>query len=519
MGSKIPLWKKLILSTVFLCLTLFVVSQALRLTARKESQIKYADFMEHASEIDILFLGSSHVINGVNPVELFETYGYTSYNMGGHGSVLQETYWELMLALDHCTPKVVVVDAYMLDRDYLYIDEMYEHSPDSERASSISQLHLNMDIFPLSETKRAAIKDLVADKSVRRQFYYPQLLYHARWSELSAEDYAFFTPGGARNPLLGCELRYDVETREEPPERIGEAAAMETPTVGVSYLIRIIEECKTRGIPVLMTFLPLYGSVTDENAAAGARLIAESYGVPYLNYYDDAFPDVDVHADFNDHGHLNVTGCEKVTATIGQTLQTLYGQILTDHRADPAYVFWQERAADYAQTRLQSRIGAGTLYTQLNQLYAGFSAPDAQGGYVVFVRFSSEAYYDPGLQYLIGRLRELADLREDLSGLWAAGQSYLLIHDTLLPQGAIEVAGTSRTLSGIRTALGRVSYYPLDVYCLLSCDLEPEVNLLDMETHYNADVQILIYDAAGEMLSHHCYYLQGNTYESRDAMP
>ena len=515
MNNKAFSIKKILLTLLFFLLLAFCLSQALRLTARKDSQVKYADFMDHASEIDVLFLGSSHVINGVNPVELFEAYGYTSYNMGGHGSVMQETYWELMLALDYCTPKVVVVDAYMLDRDYQYIDEMYEHSSDSERASSISQLHLNMDIFPLNDTKRAALQDLVADRAVQRQFYYPQLLYHARWSELSAEDYAFFTPGGARNPLLGCELRYDVETREEPPERIGEAAAMETPTVGVSYLIRILEECKGRDVPVLLTFLPLYGSVTDENAAAGARLIAESYNVPYLNYYDNAFPDVDVHADFNDHGHLNVTGCEKVTATIGQTLQTLYGQILVDHREDPVYAFWQDRAADYAQKRHQSRIDAGTLYAQLNQLHARFSAPDADGGYIVFVRFSSEAYYDAGLRHLIGRLRALADLRDDLNVTWEAGQSYLLIDDALLPQGAVEVCGTSRTLSGIRTSLGSMSYYPLDVYCLLSCDLEPEVNLLDMEEHYDADVQILIYDGKGEILSHTKYYHKLNAYESR----
>lgn len=59
----------------------FVVTIVLQ---RKDSRIKYADFFDEAKKdhIDVLFMGSSHVINGINPIELFKNYGYTSYDMG-----------------------------------------------------------------------------------------------------------------------------------------------------------------------------------------------------------------------------------------------------------------------------------------------------------------------------------------------------------------------------------------------------------------------------------------------------
>lgn len=538
-------WKKLALSAMFLALAALCVFLALRLTARKDSVIKYGDFFEHAAEIDVLFLGSSHVINGVNPVELYEQYGYTSYNMGGHGSTLPATYWELMMALDYCAPKVVVVDTYMLEKDYQYIDVMYEHSTDAERASSISQLHLNMDAFPLNATKKAAIKDLIQDPEVRRQFYHPEVVYHTRWSELSEADYALAIGRGERNALLGCELRYGIEVEEEPPARLGWRAAMDAPTVGVSYLMQIIEECQSSGIGILLTCLPLYGTQEDEKAAAGAALIAAEYGVPFINYYDQQddrylqpYAAVDLHADFNDHGHLNVTGTAKVTFYLGDILRQQFE--LTDHRGDPAYAFWQECVDAYAPVRKNARINVDNVYMQVNQLARGiptvypFNAassyndtwfttiPDTDNlSCIIFLRFHSPATEDTALLHLIDYLRGpfmWASPSSDRPLSWLLptdGCPYLYVHDHLYDTFREDYDGEAMT--GIKTALGNLTYAPQDIYCALTSDAAPEENLLNMEEHYDADVQIIIYDDSGEILSHRCYYMNPTSYRSEAA--
>ena len=49
---------------------------------RKESQTKIAPFLDRAEDVDVLFLGSSHVLSAVYPMELFSEYGITSYNLG-----------------------------------------------------------------------------------------------------------------------------------------------------------------------------------------------------------------------------------------------------------------------------------------------------------------------------------------------------------------------------------------------------------------------------------------------------
>ena len=117
---------KCILFLALLGACIFAVSIVVR---RKDSNYKYADFFDKAQEdqIDVLFMGSSHVINACNPAVLYNEYGITSYNMGGHGSVMQATYWELIEALNYCTPKYVVVDTFLMHKDYQYLDVMEEN--------------------------------------------------------------------------------------------------------------------------------------------------------------------------------------------------------------------------------------------------------------------------------------------------------------------------------------------------------------------------------------------------------
>ena len=69
-------------------------------TERKDSRDKFAQFYEAEENIDVLFLGSSHVLNGIFPMELWNEYGIVSYNMAGHGNRMILKYWILMNALE-----------------------------------------------------------------------------------------------------------------------------------------------------------------------------------------------------------------------------------------------------------------------------------------------------------------------------------------------------------------------------------------------------------------------------------
>ena len=109
--------KKISASIIFLLILIFIISKADQLLERKYSYSKYADFYEQDEDFDVLFFGTSHMLNAVSPMELWNDYGIVSYNMANYSETICTNYWQLISALEHTTPKVVVVDLLALDND------------------------------------------------------------------------------------------------------------------------------------------------------------------------------------------------------------------------------------------------------------------------------------------------------------------------------------------------------------------------------------------------------------------
>ena len=187
-------------------LTIGLLMWTVNLTERKESSNKYSDFFKDR-DYDVLFMGTSHVINSVFPMELWKEYGITSYNCGGTSNYLPTTYWVLQNALDYVTPKVVVIDCLRL--------------ADDEKCPYLARAHYSLDAFPLSKTKIDAIRDLMdnpggntaleAEKAANiaqspwLELLWDFTLYHSRWNELEKDD---FSPAASREK--GAETRIDV---------------------------------------------------------------------------------------------------------------------------------------------------------------------------------------------------------------------------------------------------------------------------------------------------------------------
>ena len=324
---------------ITLILTIGLLVWTANLTERKDSSNKYSDFFRDR-DYDVLFMGTSHVINSVFPMELWKEYGITSYNCGGTSNYLPTTYWVLQNTLDYVTPKVVVIDCLRLAKD--------------EKCPYLARAHYSLDAFPLSRTKINAIRDLMdnpggntaleAEKATNLA-QSPALelvenftLYHSRWNELEKDD---FSPMTSREK--GAETRIDVV--QGKLERIDPALSAEPGHTGEVYLRRMIESCRERGIEVMLTYLPFPASEEAQQEANRAYAVAEEYGIPYVNFleYDDI---IDFRTDLYDtYSHVNASGAKKITSWIGGFLREHYS--LPDKRNDPAYSYWEEDYREY----------------------------------------------------------------------------------------------------------------------------------------------------------------------------
>ncbi|MBR0171962.1 MAG: hypothetical protein IJQ21_04165 [Lachnospiraceae bacterium] len=463
---------------LFVCLALLAVYAAMLVTEWKNAHAKYHDFFANTDKIDILLYGNSHVINGINPLRLYEASGYSAYNMGGFAAPMNATYWTFMNTLDHCTPKVVVIDTNLLYRDYKYIDR-----PDGETSgnftTAIEQLHLNLDCFPDSETKRNAIEDLLADETLREQFYFPASTYHSRWPELTWNDFLRLFERDEHNRLMGAEMNYGVArnlTLIDIPEQVSDARE----TVSTTYLRRILDECRARNITAVITYLPYAGMVEDYEDAKIAKRIAAEYDFPFLDFMDLSVRQaagIDLRTDMIDSGHLNVIGADKVTAHLAAFLQKLDHPELTDHRGDPAYdSVWGQRLEAYETEE------AEILDEIEDPFFRVALIPHKKQRTLLFVQQDSVYWHDADMVYLIHQISGTGRALEAA----ARNESYLLLYDgNAFP---VEAVGAESFEDRI-TFMGKTSYVSSGAFHNLFVNDRYENNFLDMDEFIFADMQ------------------------------
>lgn len=319
----------------------FALSVLAGLMQRKESDFKYKPFFSQKEDFDVLFFGTSHVINGIFPMELWKDYGIVSYNFGGHGNQPATSYWVMRNALDYTEPKLVVIDGLYLGADVkTYVN--------------ISNIHQSFDAFPISRTKISAVLDLLDDAAMEEHIAAGEVgdaaqrtkmsllwdftVYHSRWNELGEAD---FTSEYSKEK--GAESRIAVSVPGEIPY-VPADAKMEGETSGTKYLRRMIEECKERGIQVLLTYLPFPAADVQQMEANRMHDFAAEYDVDYINFLDMDLVNYDT--DCYDAGsHLNPSGARKVTDFLGRYIREHYD--VSDQREQESYQGWHKDYEEY----------------------------------------------------------------------------------------------------------------------------------------------------------------------------
>lgn len=317
---KIRIIAGILICAVLMWLLLENVSAIVR---PKDDGYYKTTFMENADDIDVLFLGTSHMINAVFPMELWNDYGIASYNMAGHANTIPDSYWVMMNALDYSDPELIVLDCLGIS---------------DETKTTENHLHGSMDNFALSRTKISAINDLFTDPLKKQEYLFDFSLYHNRWSELSKIDFE-----GGQSVQYGGEIRAAVAVPGEMSDVNGvEKQAIDT--YGTDYLRKIIEECRERGIDLLLTYLPFPAQEKEVNESLVVEDIADEYGVEYLNFLRMDIVDYDTDC-YDENSHLNPSGAGKVTQYIGNYIQSNYG--FEDNRENEAYRDWNENYKTY----------------------------------------------------------------------------------------------------------------------------------------------------------------------------
>ena len=323
--------KKLAMTALWLAALVCCLLLADKLMRRDDSERKYGAFFDDKNGFDVLFMGTSRVLDAISPMELWRDWGITSYNMGNNSEPLGMTYHVLNLAMGVHKPKVVVVDVFYMAHA---LDEAWTYP----------YRHMFLDAVPFGRAKIDLVKAAFPE-SEWQEFLMPFSLYHGRWDEILAGtgermvDCEPYMMGGELRPSKRGRKDYELTD-----------AAYEEELPGAQALRDIAALCTENDIELVLTALPGHASEQEQMAMNSAIPVAEELGVPMINMMPMGV--INRQKDCCDYeGHLNPRGASKVTAFLGAWLAENYD--LEDRRGDHAYAHWDENLKKYEARRAQ----------------------------------------------------------------------------------------------------------------------------------------------------------------------
>ncbi|MBD5548897.1 MAG: hypothetical protein HDQ97_16185 [Lachnospiraceae bacterium] len=350
--------KNVIASVIFLCLFAVVLFKCSELLEDKQARYKYEPFFESETNFDVIFMGTSHVYNGIFPQELWKEYGISSYNWGYSNCTIAENYYILQDILKYTSPKLIVIDMYGL----IEYENSQGYGNGKYRPDRIEQQHVQFDSIPLSLNKIKASQDIFDDYSGRVDFLFNFIMYHNRWTELTEKDVVIkTTPEKGANFVVGLGRNISFE-------RIESNETMEIESTCYQYFLELLDYCSTNGIQLLCVYLPFPANEQAQLVANSIDDIVSSY--PYCDYINLLNEDIlNLTTDiYTDGSHLNFTGGCKVTSWLGEYILENYDVV--SHSNEENYAeLWNADYKDYLDFKIQTICGRTDIYEKMMLLY------------------------------------------------------------------------------------------------------------------------------------------------------
>lgn len=282
--------------------------------------------------IDVVFLGSSHCYTNINPVILWDEYGYSAFDMSISGQDKDSTYYCLKELLKTQTPSVVCVDMYGLLFD--------EHEVEGNVYRNMLSLKTGKNSIDLVNA--------YVDEEDQGDFILRWPIIHTRYAELDKYD---FTSYPVNEFGRGEGISFADGNGYFPEEAyycndIGELSQRNLDWIDSLYELSLEYDFN------LVFFMAPFAATVEEQMTVNALAsYAEGMGVPFLDFNKlSAVIGYNYGEDATDHLHSNAGGAAKITTYFGQMLSTNYD--LADHRGDDNYYQW-DLDSKYYQQRVQ----------------------------------------------------------------------------------------------------------------------------------------------------------------------
>ncbi len=293
--------------TVF-CILFLGLQQILVPKYRSDGTLNTSDFFQlEENSIDVLLLGSSQIVCGVDTPRLKQYYGISAFNFCTSGQFPEIEEYYLKEALKTQSPRLVICDVSSVFMPF-------------EKLANKQAMTYFYTTMPFDRYKLESLYNVSnGDPGTVFMYTFPLFLFSSRWKELSTDDLTFYTK--YKFYTVNGFLRRDIKTPvtlafvEEADGEIYELSDRMKDSLN-----RISEICDENGMELLFLKIP-----SDEWTRNDSRVLNEfmtENGMEFLDLSDKITEmGLDTEHDFFEPTHLNLYGAAKVSDYLGEIIE------------------------------------------------------------------------------------------------------------------------------------------------------------------------------------------------------
>lgn len=282
------------------------------------------------NSLDVITVGSSHAYCTVDPLVIFRDSGIPSYVLSSESQPIYASYYYIKEALKTQSPKVIMVEMYMVTSPKDYPDETAAYDA--------------VDYLPFSRNKIDLIHAIVPPGE-RDDYYFNFLKYHSRWKNLNSEDFSLSYKKDI--DLYKGYAFIDQKTDDIVSDGVYDSAKpVDISDKNLEYMKKIVQLSRDKKFDLVFLIAPYRPNEREAGIYKSVRSFADQNGVPTLdmnlmykelNFYEPGL--------FCDGSHLNCYGSDKVSSFLAGYLKEKYD--LADRRGDKNYSSWNTAVQYY----------------------------------------------------------------------------------------------------------------------------------------------------------------------------
>lgn len=285
--------------------------------------------------VDVLIVGSSTLLVGLSPLELWENYGIVAHTRASTVQAPAVTWFNVKEAYKYQKPKVVVIGITSLFNSYDYD----KNEPYVRRGMDFKKLSLDK-LKTISEITERSNSQHILD------YVFPILRYHDRWKDLQLADIQNLRY--KRDFMRGQYPVYKSKPIESRAVVDKSVPAAKADPDSWSFYKKTIDYCTEQGSKVIVVNMP------DDRWNYGKYLTAkdllEKSGVEYIDFNLEESLEalsIDWNKDFYDPHHLNPVGAQKTTAYLGNYLIENHPEVPVNQCSDSTGKLLDEDVKQY----------------------------------------------------------------------------------------------------------------------------------------------------------------------------